>query len=538
MTVEKIELNTLKNVLSHFDFDYYTLPQNFQNYINYLPEINSFRKAANTRENFAINRSVLHQFVIQSYNEASINIVPQVQQNIDSLIDSKTFTVTTAHQPCVLGGPMYFYLKIASLISLSQKINQKYSDEFNVVPVFVIGGEDHDFEEISSVKINGNELKWQHGNIGGPVGRMNHEGSFELLSELKEMLGHSETGLHLFHIFKNAYENTHNLGQATQHWVNEIFAEYGLVIVNFDNNSAKSLFTKIMQEEVQSSVSQTLVNEAQRQLDKDGYKAQAYAREINLYKLGENSRSRLLKLENNNIGLEGSNDIFTSDEIISDIQNNPENYSPNVVMRPLLQELVLPNLAYLGGGGELAYWMERKQQFNHFGVHYPILIRRDSLSWLDKSSIKKIKKLQIEIPALFNDRDTIIREYLSQKSKIPLEARLEKEMILENLEKICLKAEQIDPTVASALRAESTRISKQIDQMESRLLRAEKQKNEIAISQIDYLKDKLFPKGKLQERQESFISLYIQTQGKLTDILLANLDSLERKWNLLIESAD
>src|SRR5690606_33829211 len=150
--------------------------------------------------------------------------------------------------PCVFGGPMYFYLKIASLISLSQKLNQKYSNEFKVVPVFVIGGEDHDFEEISQVKIDGKNLQWHHNNIGGPVGRMNHEGSFELLSELKEIIGHSETGMQLFNIFKNAYENTQNLSQATQYWVNELFSEYGLVIMNFDNEQVKSMFVNIMKE--------------------------------------------------------------------------------------------------------------------------------------------------------------------------------------------------------------------------------------------------------------------------------------------------
>lgn len=536
MILEKIGLETLKNVLSHFDFEYYSNPAQFKSYLNYLPEIDSFKKAAENRSRYPVNRQVLHQIILEGYGESSVEISPEVMKNIELLSDRKTFTVATAHQPCLLGGPFYFFLKIASVISLANALNKKYGEMFNVVPVFIIGGEDHDFEEVSKVSINNTEIVWKHTDIGGPVGRMNHQGTYEVLAQLKSLVGDSEEGRKIFDVFRRSYENTATFAQATLYWVNEIFSDYGLVIVNMDRKLAKDQFIEVMKQEIQTSVSEKLVNDVQQKLNQEGFKSQAFAREINLYKIENKKRKRIIGDGNEVFWIEGNSMRLTRDEVIKDIEENSQDYSPNVVLRPVFQEIILPNLAYLGGGGELAYWVERKAQFDHFGIHYPILIRRDSLSWLDKTVLKKIKELNIDVSQFFMSRDIIIREFLSSGDKVSLYAEEEKKKIAEYLELICIKAEKKDPTVASALRAESRRIAKQVDQMENRLFRAEKQREDIAVNRIDYIKEKLFPTGKLQERNDAFIPLFIKTKGMLADILIKNINPMDRRWNLLLEN--
>ena len=106
--------------------------------------------------------------------------------------------------------------------------------------------------------------------------------------------------------------------------------------------------------------------------------------------------------------------IFTREEMRRELHTHPDRFSPNVVLRPLYQELILPNLAYVGGGGEIAYWLERKTQFEHFRINFPMLVRRHSVLWVDKSSARKLEKLKLDIrDFLHKDLETIIKDYLN-----------------------------------------------------------------------------------------------------------------------------
>lgn len=533
MELQKISFGYLKDYLSHFDYSYSQDPGVFKDFISFSPSVQAFEEAIASRKNFINDRDNLNKIILKGYEKASVTLSERVKANIDSLMLDNSYTVITAHQPCVLGGPFYFVLKITSVIALTNYLNTYYRGRYHFVPTFVIGGEDHDFDEISSVNVFGKQLQWISPTTGGPVGEIGHQGIDKLLEELRDVLGTRNYADKVLELFRRAHDQTNNLADATLYWIDTLFAEYGLVIVNLNGHEAKQKIREVMIDEVQNQSSQRLVQQTQRLLEEKGFKNQAFAREINLYRISDNKRQRLILLADGKIGIDTTDEVYTVDEIVSQIRTTPEVFSPNVILRPILQEAVLPNLAYIGGGGELAYWMERKSQFQHYNIHFPILLRRDSLSWLDENSLKKIQKLDIQPLDLFKDKDLLVKEFLEKNSAVPLNAEIEKNKIAAALQDICNKAESIDPTLGKALMAESVRINKQIEQLESRLLRAEKQKNETSLNQLQNLREKLLPGGNLQERYESFIPLYMATQGEIIPFLVNHLNPLSCRWNIL-----
>ena len=196
-------------------------------------------------------------------------------------------------------------------------------------------------------------------------------------------------------------------------------------------------------------------------------------------------------------------------------------------MRPLYQEQILPNLAYIGGGGEIAYWLERKEQFAHFGLNFPMLIRRNSVLWLDAGTQKRMKKLGLEVDDLFVETEALLKRFIKQNTESELSLAEEKEQHQKLFEAIKYKAQEIDPTLAKTVAAEQAKQLNILNQLEGRLMRAEKQKHEVALNQIRSLKEKLFPKNGLQERHDNFLAFYLQHGRGFFDTLLEHLNPLE-----------
>jgi bacillithiol biosynthesis cysteine-adding enzyme BshC len=282
----------------------------------------------------------------------------------------------------------------------------------------------------------------------------------------------------------------------------------------------------MMERELFESVSQPLIEKAQGELEKLGYSGQAHAREINLFYLSAGRRDRIVREEGRYRVLD-TDLSFTEDELRNELREHPERFSPNVVMRPLFQELIFPNLAYIGGGGELAYWLERKEQFAAFGLNFPMLIRRNSVLWIDGGSQKKLDKLELDYRELFRETDLIIRDYVARQSENELSLADELTALEELFQSIATKAKEIDPTLEKAVLGEHARQAKAVENLEGRLRRTEKQRFDTALNQIRGLRDRLFPDGGLQERTDNFLNIYLQEGPQMLDVLIEALDPLE-----------
>lgn len=520
-------------MLSKFDRTYSEQSDFFEKFYTYSVDIQSFGNIIADKSKQETNRSLLVSVLRKQYLNFSTE--GGVLDKIDSLRDSKTFTVTTAHQPSLLTGPLYFVYKIFSTIKLAEELASHYPQN-NFVPIFVIGGEDHDFDEVNSISIFGKKIAWQRSDTeGGAVGMMKTESLRAVLDELKPTLGDSENAQHIFDIIEKAYTQ-HTLYQdATQDLLNALFGKYGLVVLNMNDTELKQQFIPIMEKEIVEQPSKSLVEQTQNELADLGFKAQAFAREINLFYLRENIRERIVEENGVYRALNTDFQWQTQADILKELHDTPQYFSPNVVLRPLFQEYILPNLAYIGGGGELAYWLERKTQFQYFGINFPMLIRRNSVLFLDKATQDRMKKLDVQLTDLVENTDILIKKYVAKLSTTPLSMEAEKRALNEILDSILKKVIDIDASLEKAVLAEKTKQLQSIEALESRVLKAEKQKHETALNQLKALQQKLFPKGGLQERTDNILPIYLKHNGAFFDVLKENLNPLEKGFILISE---
>ena len=510
------------------DIAYQVNNDEFAQFYEYKPELDSFEQKINDRKKHPIDRKLLTEVLADQYQNISISTASK--NNIASLSNENTFTIVTAHQLSLLTGPLYYITKIVSCIRLTQKLKAQYKD-YNFVPVFVHGGEDHDFEEVDHMHLFGKTLKWNSKETG-PVGRFSKEGLQGVIDELKELLTREQHYAYIENILDGSFNEATDYKGFVIRLVQALFNEHGLIQLNMDNPKLKRAFIPIIKKELTERASQELVQVQQDKLDQLGYKSQAHPRDINLFLLDEGSRDRIT-FEDNKYHIVDKNQSYTESEILNILNTSPERFSPNVVVRPLYQEYILPNLAYVGGGGELAYWLERKTQFKFYNISYPILVRRDSILILDKSSIKQIQKLEFKKEDIFQSNDEMIHQFIHAQTddNIDLSKYIaQNNQIFKDLSKL---AQAADPSLKNWVLSEQTKQEKVINQIEGRIKRAYKSREEINVNKITKLKDKLFPNNGMQERYDNSLPWIAKYGQDYISALMKHLNPLDKSFKII-----
>jgi len=496
-------------------------------YISDYPSVDSLINQAKVKSQHPVNRKLLTQIIKGQYEGSHVKMHQKVSDNIELLNAKTTYTIITAHQPSLLTGPLYYIFKILSCINTCEHLNSA-QDDYQFVPVFVSGGEDHDFEEIATLNLFGKSVTWQT-DQSGSVGRMSLQGIDQVLAEVTEILGERSQALDLITELESYARSSQTYGQFQFKMVNHLFEKYGLVCFSSDSAEVKEALLPLFTRELTGTTSLDTVVAQQEQIKSDlGYDPQAYVRPINLFYLDDGIRERI---EATDTGYKVLNSEITFSK--NDIANLAKNFSPNVVMRPLTQEYLFPNVAYLGGGGELAYWIERKTQFEAFGIPYPILIRRNSAGLLKKKDLQKWNDLGFSANQLFDEEHTLTNRFISDQGE-EISLGDEKDKIAENYDAIAAKAAKINPSLEKAVLAIAAKESKQLDQLESRLRREVKKQYENDISRIGKLRGQVLPQTKLQERHENILT-YLSKYGLgLIDTIKESLDPLDDQFTLLI----
>lgn len=524
MHISKVPFDKI-NSLSYKDSFYQLQTEKLKSFISFMPDMSGLEAAMEQRKKKDVDRELLVS-VLNNHYEGVIASEKQYR-NIYKLSDKNTFTIITAHQPSLLGGPAYYFYKICSVIQLTEQMNKSYPD-CHFVPVFVSGSEDHDFDEIKSLHIYGKTIEW-NANQTGPVGRFNTSGLSEVLDMVSGILGTSESAEKLVQVFYQALEKSDSYNDFVFFWLNHFFKDHGLLVLNMDDKRLKKNFVPIIKKEVTERKSVSLVQETQEALFHFGFKPQAFARDINVFYMIDGLRERIY-FENDKYLINNTNLSFSLTEIIQEIDNFPERFSPNVVLRPLYQESTLPNIAYIGGGGEIAYWLERKSQFEYFGVFFPALIRRNSVMLMPKSIVKTLAKLELTLEDILLDEDKIITKYLEMTANGDFHLNDEIIEIKDVFSKISAKAKLIDPTLEPFVLGEGHKITKSIEAIESRLKRTLKQKEDTSINQIKSVRSKLFPENGLQERKESLLPYLVSEEKDFLNTLIETLNPLEKEF--------
>ena len=527
MQIEKIDYQKVSAV-SFKDLSYIKLESFLNDFYTYTPELASFEQAIADRKQHPVDRDLLVEVLKSAYSD--IETTNLQTDNINALTDENTFTIITAHQPSLLGGPLYYVLKICSVINLTRQLKEKYP-AYTFVPTFISGGEDHDFDEVDHLHLFGKEVKWVR-DANGPVGRLSIEGLSDLIAEVGDILGDNPIAQKLKSILENSLSDSSTYSQFVFKFVNQLFGQYGVLAVNMDIPRLKKAFAPAIKKELTERKSRDIVTSTQETLGKHNFKAQAFPREINLFYLGEGSRDRI-EYSDGRYTIVNSQLVFTEAEMLEELDRHPEHFSPNVVMRPLYQETILPNLAYVGGGGEIAYWLERKSQFQEYDTFFPMLIRRNSVMILNGGHRKTMSKLGFETEDIFGEENELITAFISDASDVEIFLDDEKAEIQKAYERIAEKSKAVDPGLAKSVLADMTKQLKNVDQMESRIKRTIKSQQEVNVKKITKLKEKLFPNLGLQERYDNFMPHYMAIGEDFFDILIENLDPMDRRFVIL-----
>lgn len=454
-----------------------------------------------------VDRQTLVNELTSQYNQSNTPVSLATQQNIDALLNPETYTVTTGHQLCLFTGPLYVIYKLIGTIALCNQLKQQYPTK-HFVPVYWMHTEDADIEEINNVSVFKNKLVWNDAGTGF-AGGLTTQTLAPLIAELKPILGDSANAQQLLNLIEESYLGQANLADATRHFVNGLLGHKGLVILDPNNAQLKKAFSPVLVDELTNHKAEALVNQTTAQLTSLGYDAQVTPRQINLFYLTEDKqRLRLVKTENG-FATADNKYTFTPAEMLAIAQNSPELLSPNVVLRPLYQEVILPNIVYLGGGGELAYWLQYKALFNAYGYELPVLVLRNSFLLIDESQRAKMTKFGVTNATLFNSPDKLVKDYLSNNSAYDTDIVTQRQLLLNLITELEAKALAIDQSLKGFIEGEGKKLNNSLDTIEQKLLKAIKLKEDTQVQGIKNLKESLFPEGELQERYNSFLARYV-----------------------------
>ena len=450
-----------------------------------------------------INRSLLVQALQEQYQDVSAH--SKTKDNIERLKDSQTFTICTAHQPNIFTGHLYFIYKIVHAIKLADHLNETIAGSY-FVPVFYMGSEDADLQELGQIQLNGLHYQWATDQQGA-VGRMQVDKSLiQIIDQLESQLLVETFGPNLISIIRSVYTLGKSIEQATFELVNHLFADLGLVVLLPDRALLKKQAHVIFAKELQEQFSHKAVQQTTAQFPKE-YAAQTIGRPINLFYLKDNIRQRI-EATPTGFSVVNTDISFSSTAILEELENFPERFSPNVVLRPVFQELILPNVTFIGGGGELAYWLKLKRVFQAVGIDFPVLLLRNSFLILEDAAVAQIEQLSLDCIDFFQPLAVLENQLVKRDSSMVLNLNKEKEAIIEQYQTIKAHATKADRSLQKHIEALQVNALQKIEAVEKKMLKAEKKRFESQIRKLQKVKDQVFPNGVLQERAENMLPYY------------------------------
>ena len=516
---------------SKIALDYIDQAAALQPFFAHAPSLQGIQSAIEQRKKFATNRKLLVDVLKKQYQ--GISSTSAVEKNIASLLSDNTFTITTAHQNNIFTGPLYFIYKILHTIRLADQLRSAFPEQ-HFVPVFYMGTEDADLDELNHIYLGGEKLEWETRQTGA-VGRMKiDKGLLSLIDRMEGQLLVEPFGNEIMSMIRQFYQPGKTLQSATFEFVDALLGEYGLIVLLPDEASLKNAMHSIFEDDLLHQTASGIVESTANQLDEAGYKVQANPREINLFYLEEGIRERIIEKNGHYTTVSGEF-TFSREELLKELESHPERFSPNVILRGLYQETILPNLAFIGGGGETAYWLQLKDLFTHYQVPFPVLVLRNSFLVVEKKWQERIARLGFITEDFFQLEQELLNRLVTKESSN--ETRLNGSLIqLEDLyESFKKQAAAVDSTLEKHVDALRLKTVHRLQELEKKMLRAEKRKFVDQQRQISSIRQHLFPGDGLQERHDNLAYYYAKWGKEFIQELATHSLSLEQEFVILTE---
>jgi bacillithiol biosynthesis cysteine-adding enzyme BshC len=508
---------------SSFFLDYIQGNKALKPFYTHTPQLSSFRSAIDLKVFEFKKRDVLVKSLHSQYE--GIELYKSVAANISKLADSNTFTVTTGHQLNLFTGPLYFIYKIVSTINLAKTLCNTYPEN-HFVPVYWMATEDHDFDEINFFKLDGKKYQWDT-NQAGAVGDFIMDQSF------KDFL---KTVPFAAAVFKDAYSNSKTLAEAVRCYVNALFGDEGLLVVDGAPAALKAEFKKVIESDLFAHQPFEKAKSNTGKLESLGYRSQIFPREVNFFYLEKGIRERIERTEAGFIVL-NTDKFFTESEMRTLIQEHPERFSPNVVLRPLYQEMILPNLAYLGGPAEVVYWLQLSGIFEYFKVPFPVILPRNFALILDRITSRKMQQMNWEVADLFVPFQYWKKDFVQTESNFDISMENERKELNQIFDQKAIQVTELDKSLGHAFEAGKIRALKILDQMSNKLRKAEERRLEVQLGRGKAIDVFVKPGGSPQERVVNMMQFYLSDEA-LIQKLLDCFDPLDFRMMVLEHDTD
>lgn len=442
----------------------------------------------------AQHRQLLADILLHQNREA-LSAFPKLKENIDLLRREGTYTITTGHQLSLAGGPLFLWYKLCSVLSQAAFLSRECA--CTIVPLFWMASEDHDLQELNDFTLFGKKIKFEP-SFQGAAGRLPSESIIEWSREFSALhTGHDTDAL--WHAFMQG----HNLAQATRNWVNTAFGDYGLLVLDADDAKLKQLFLPLALRELESGFSGDSVRKRTQELIRSGVAAEkawpVNPRNLNLFWLNETGRHRMIRHEDGTVSAGEAGTPRSIHEWKDAFSAHPDCISPNVVLRPLYQELILPNLAYVGGPGECAYWLQLTDVFRETGLPYPVLLPRRNFLLLTQKQIDTWLASGFQMTEILLDADQIRRQV--GESGLPAFLQKDADAALSRVyENVISEVSAIDPTLLATVSAEQQKSLKGMELIRHKLMKSIRNKEEQRLNRLIKISEAVRPEGKPQER--------------------------------------
>ena len=436
--------------------------------------------------------------------------------NIDALEQQSTFAVVTGQQVSLLGGPLYTLLKTLTTIKLAEEL-QKTHAPFTFVPVFWLEGEDHDFAEMNHCQVFTadtaiSRMEYLPGGVmpernPGPVGEMVFDASLETsLQALSGALQPTEFTPELLNTIRSCYAPGATFNDAFARWLNRMLPDSGVVFLSAHNAELKRLLSPLFQKEISDYPQTSQIVIGQSAELEQLYHAQVKPKSVNLFLFHKGGRYPIEPREQD-FSLKGTRHFMEPDELQRIAADTPELLSPNVILRSLAQDTLLPTIAYVGGPSEIAYHAQLGPLYGHFGVVQPVLYPRASATVLEERVQRAMEKFGIDPIDLFGEADNLTRKVVAQISEIKLDelfGRTTQSMRVA-LNELRFGLGEIDPTLTGTLDNSGGKIEGLLALMKDKATAAQKRRHETAVRQVERAVAAVVPGGHMQEREISAV---------------------------------
>jgi bacillithiol biosynthesis cysteine-adding enzyme BshC len=438
--------------------------------------------------------------------------------NIQLLRDADCIAVVSGQQAGLFTGPLYTIYKALSAVKLAGCLRQRNT---KAVPVFWIAAEDHDFVEVAKAELIGRDCQLKHVEVstdlhreGEPVGHVVLDHSINLVvDQLFELLPNSEFAADMKALVKNAWQPGRGYVESFATMMTSLLGSHGLIFLDPLDAELKRLAAPLYSRAAQrASEIAAALEQRSSDLERDGYHAQvlASANSFPLFLHDERgARHAMVRVENGRYKAKDLDEEYTADELATMAQESPQRFSPNVTLRAVVQDYLLPTIAYYGGAAEIAYFAQTAEVYRTLERPATPILPRSSLTMIERHTGRMLEKYGLTLADFFEGLEPVMKrvveEYLGADTA-KLFAKAEQN-VNEELDRLREELETVDPTLASALDTGRKKINYQLDGLRTRFVRTQMTRDEAAHRQLQRAFDQLYPNKDLQERHINVTSL-------------------------------